>query len=349
MFWLEGENGEVPPTMGSFATDDDAAKKIADFAASIIQGSIDEASCPSHTVPVKTCSKCTEVQSVVSSCQTHRHKFSCLKKKKYLRIEKNEGHGRLDKKITDEELMVPLCRYSFPKNPSDETILLRPFPEDYDKKDLKAAEEDFKKIRKYLLRMTSGDDFEQSEQWKQFCQMDFSDFLFEVGMFENNQSSKDDVEKLQKAKARYLTALRCEVKKSGLLLLKRNPKDVFTNNFNKDLISLQQSNMDVQYITDEYAVCEYISNYCTKNEGGLSTLLKSINDEAIANGEGSLETIRQLAKALDRGREVSIQESIYRLLGLPMSKFSSVVKFINTNHPERRDGLLKADLDNLGT
>ena len=348
MFWLEGENGEIPPTIGNCGIFDDVEKIVASFASSLIQGSIDEASCESHTVPDMSCSKCSEVQSVVSSCQTHRHKISCLKKKKYLRIAENEGHGRLDNRVKDDELMVPLCRYNFPKNPSDETVLLRPFPQNYDKKELKAAEDDYKKIRKYLLRMTHGDDFDQSEQWKEFCQMDFNEFLFEVGMFGQDLTQKDDVKELQKAKARYLTALRCEVKKSGQLLLTRKTKDVFTNNYNKHLIGLHKANQDIQYITDEFAVAEYISNYCTKNEGGLSKFLKDINEEAISNGESSLETIRKLAKALDRGREVSIQESIYRLLGLPMSKFSSVVKFINTNHPERRDGLLKADLDNLG-
>ena len=30
-----------------------------------------------------------------------------------------------------------------------------------------------------------------------------------------------------------------------------------------------------------------------------------------------------------------------------MTCFSSIVKFINTKHPDRREGLLKADLDNL--
>ena len=59
------------------------------------------------------------------------------------------------------------------------------------------------------------------------------------------------------------------------------------------------------------------------------------------------DIIDNLAKALDKGREVGIQESIYRLLGLTMTKFSEVVRFINTNHPDRRDGLLKSDLDKL--
>ena len=39
---------------------------------------------------------------------------------------------------------------------------------------------------------------------------------------------------------------------------------------------------------------------------------------------------------------MGIQESIYRALGLPLTMFSTVVKFINANHPERREGLLKS-------
>ena len=32
-----------------------------------------------------------------------------------------------------------------------------------------------------------------------------------------------------------------------------------------------------------------------------------------------------------------------------MTKFSEIVKFINTNHPDRREGLLKADLKDSAT
>merc|ERR1712208_126247 len=87
--------------------------------------------------------------------------------------------------------------------------------------------------------------------------------------------------------------------------------------------------------------------YVTKNESGISHLLKNINDEAMEQGEPAIKTIRKLGKALDKGREMSIQESIYRSLGLSMTKFSDVVRFINTAHPDRRDGLLKQNLDEL--
>ena len=105
--------------------------------------------------------------------------------------------------------------------------------------------------------------------------------------------------------------------------------------------------MDIQYCIDEYAVAEYICNYVTKIESGLSHLLKNINDEALEQGEEVGKTIKKLGKALDKGREMSIQESIYRSLGLSMTKFSDVVRFINTNHPDRRDGLLKSNIDEL--
>ena len=113
------------------------------------------------------------------------------------------------------------------------------------------------------------------------------------------------------------------------------------------IIWTHHANQDVQLIIDEYAVAEYVCDYLTKNESGTSALLKNINDEAIKSGETVKETIDKLAKALDKGREVGIQEAIYRVLGLKMTKFSAGVRFINTNHPHRRDGLLKNNLENL--
>ena len=114
-------------------------------------------------------------------------------------------------------------------------------------------------------------------------------------------------------------------------------------------MNIHRANIDIQYVTDEYAVAEYVSNYCTKMEGGTSALLRNINEQCIAEGDTARDTLSKLSKALDRGREVGIQEAIYRLLGLTMTKFSEVVKFINAAHPHRRDGLLRQeqDLENL--
>ena len=107
------------------------------------------------------------------------------------------------------------------------------------------------------------------------------------------------------------------------------------------------ANMDIQYCSDPYAVVEYMIGYLVKSEAGTSLLLKNINDEALREGESTLATVKKIGKALDKGREVSVQEAVFRILGLPMTKFSDVVKFIDTQHPERREGLLKSNLNEL--
>ena len=85
--------------------------------------------------------------------------------------------------------------------------------------------------------------------------------------------------------------------------------------------------------------------YLTKNESGMSKLLRAVNDQAgtISN----MELINQLASVLDRNREVSVQEAIYRLLSLPMTKSTVKVKYLSTLHPDFRDGLLKGDIENI--
>ena len=57
--------------------------------------------------------------------------------------------------------------------------------------------------------------------------------------------------------------------------------------------------------------------------------------------------MNQLAAVLDKHREVSIQEAIYRILSLPMTKSTVKVKFLSTIHPHFRDGLMKGNLESL--
>ena len=322
------------------------AEQISDFGDSLISGSSKDMHCDKHPAFSQQCEECVRLKSLVDRYQTHRHKFTCKKRGKVIKIASNEGHGRLDGKIEGEFLTVPVCRFNFPKNPIDKTEFILAFSKDHDKEEIKKAKLDYKKIRKYLLRLTNGDDFDKDKKWINFKEMPFYKYLFEVGMFEAGKNQDDKIA-CEVARKRYLTALRCEVRSSGLLLLRRGNEDVFTNNYNIKLLQIHEANEDVQFITDEYAVAEYVSDYCTKLETGTSALLRNINNEAVASGENAKIVIGKLSQALDKGRECSIQEAIYRLLGLSMSKFSSVVRFINTNHPDRRDGLLRADVDTL--
>ena len=77
----------------------------------------------------------------------------------------------------------------------------------------------------------------------------------------------------------------------------------------------------------------------------MSRLLKAVDEQT--NNCAHIEKLNALAAVLDKHREVSIQEAVYRLLSLPMTKSSVIVKYISAIHPQYRDGLLKGNLGNL--
>ena len=83
-----------------------------------------------------------------------------------------------------------------------------------------------------MLRISHEMDQMEAESVEKFKSYTFFEFLYEVGMFEDGES-KSNPQSQQKAKERYLNALRCEIKSSGYLLIKRTTRDIFTNNFNK--------------------------------------------------------------------------------------------------------------------
>ena len=110
-------------------------------------------------------------------------------------------------------------------------------------------------------------------------------------------------------------------------------------------MQIHEANHDIQLVSDPYACAEYICDYMTKAEGGMSKVLQAINDEG--KDLSKMQLLNKLASALDKQREVSIQEATNRLLGLSVVKSSLIVKYVNTCHPDKRDGLLKANLDEL--
>ena len=346
LLWLESKDEtDKPPTLWadeeeSSLSKEDLGKEIARFASSIISGSVEDAHCLNHCEFTQNCEDCQHTKKNVEKYQCHHHTFTCKKKNKIIRINANEGHGKNDGKVENEELILPACRFRLPFYPIDEAEFIFPFEEDTTEEVTKKAMKDFNRVRKFILRMTSDAHLEDCPKWKKFKSMTFKQFLIESGMLK--EENKENEEEIQKARSRYLTALRADVRGAGMLILKRNPCDVFTNNYNNKLMNYHEANQDIQYVSDMFACAQYVTNYLTKSETNMSALLKNINEEGSKKGMHTTQIIDQLSKALDKNREVSIQEAVYRILGLPMCKFSKVVQFISTVHPHRRDGLLKA-------
>lgn len=146
---------------------------------------------------------------------------------------------------------------------------------------------------------------------------------------------------LEISEAMYMKALTLLKTKQSqpVILYRRNPSDCLINNFSPTLIKAQQTNLDLQFVTNVYACIMYVASYVSKPEKTLDDVLKSVSrNSAPAGPKKMMETV---SKKFLSHPEVSIQEAVYRLLQLPLTKGSRQVVFLNTDLAENRTKLLK--------
>ena len=369
LLWLKNQKDEDAPNIwidqqedennddGSEAQENDKivydelkvreVEKLADF---LISTSSEDMFCDKHNFLTEAhdCADCALLKDKVDKFQSHNHTFTCAKKNKTISIKANEGHGRMDNHTQGPELSnISICRFRFPKFPLDETKLVFGMPKDTEEDVIKERKKDLNKIVNYLIRQTHVEkNLNDSDTWKTLEKMTFWEFLFEVGMFSVNKKLEDCTEKEKKhAKLRYLNAIAVSVQGTAIVVLKRKVKDIFINGYNKTIMKLQKSNHDIQICIDQYSCAQYVCGYLTKNESGISKLLKAVNEET--SNLTQIDKLNALASVLDKHREVSVQEAIYRLLSLNMTKSSVIVKYLSTIHPNFRDGLLKGNIESL--
>merc|ERR1712030_146723 len=140
------------------------------------------------------------------------------------------------------------------------------------------------------------------------------------------------------------------VNQKMMFLPKRNCNEIFINNYNPKILNDDPSNQDIQIIAGEeaaFAVATYTAKYISKDESGQSKLLKRIEEDSRIFGDSTDLQLKKLGKVLEDTREVSMQEIIYRLFGYSMCSSSRKCKFIQTQPPEQRDGLLKPNIEKL--
>ena len=76
------------------------------------------------------------------------------------------------------------------------------------------------------------------------------EFLYEVGMFNTDKLIYTSMEKTA-AYQQYVNALSSSIKRTGSVFLKRDTKDLFTNNFNRNLMKVHKANHDIQMVVDQ--------------------------------------------------------------------------------------------------
>ena len=134
-----------------------------------------------------------------------------------------------------------------------------------------------------------------------------------------------------------------ESKKGANVLLKREPNEMFINNYNKDIIRLWRANMDLQFVADPYSAVMYVLSYVLKAEKGMSEVLKQAAKEYESGG--MREQMKQIASAFSNKREVSIQEAIMRVLSMWLFKKTTQVIFVSNVEKELRTRMPKPKID----
>ncbi|XP_021192740.3 uncharacterized protein LOC135116561 [Helicoverpa armigera] len=134
----------------------------------------------------------------------------------------------------------------------------------------------------------------------------------------------------------YLDIVRSTLRRPTLLF-KRNFDQLMTNTFNPYLAGQINSNMDIQFILDEYSCAQYVVEYMNKSARGMGNLnrelTKMMKEHPDRDYTGQLKA---LSVKLLNAVEMSAQEAAWYLLRQPMSEASRQIVYIPTEWPSER-------------
>ncbi|XP_060561861.1 uncharacterized protein LOC132721554 [Ruditapes philippinarum] len=201
-----------------------------------------------------------------------------------------------------------ICRFGFPLPPLRETMVLEPLESDVDK-----YKKMYEKIQKKMNNEKDG------------LHMSYEQFLADFA-----EMSEED----------YIKCIRSSLKASKVFL-KREPKDIRVNLYNKAILRAWEANIDIQFVLDPYACAMYIVSYISKSQRGMSTLLHAAAKEAKNGNLDIKRQVRHIGNVFSNSVEVSAQEAVYLVLQMPLTRSTRDVVFINTSQPNQRIQLLK--------
>ena len=195
------------------------------------------------------------------------------------------------------------CRFNFPRPPSEKTFVKRPCEQDTE---------------------SCSDEGLSSAQAKEFLLNVWNEVLDEKN---EGKTTEEIFQSIQLTQNLYEMAHNVISSKLAVVL-KRNPREMWTNQYNPCLLKSWNANMDIQYILDPFSCIVYIVSYISKSEREMGMLLKQTQIEAREGNQSAQQTIRRIGTAYLNHREVSAQEAVYRVCNLRMKECSRNTIFI---------------------
>ncbi|XP_052690977.1 uncharacterized protein LOC128168860 [Crassostrea angulata] len=196
------------------------------------------------------------------------------------------------------------CRFNFPRPPSERTFIAE------------RCEEDPENLQTNTQMNTSQAKDTLLKVWNKVLDNN-SEFQTTEEIFTDLSLSQEEYEIAHRALTSRTTTI-----------LKRDPEEMWTNQYNECLLKCWDANMDIQYVLDPFSCIVYIISYISKSEREMGMLLKQTKIEATEGNLSAKQTIKKIGSAYLNHREVSAQEAVYRVCNLKMKECSRKVMFI---------------------
>ncbi|XP_041467172.1 uncharacterized protein LOC121417516 [Lytechinus variegatus] len=237
-----------------------------------------------------------ELYEIVSSVQQHskKHSKSCRKK-------------------------GTTCRFNFPRPPSEKTFIIKPV----EKNELQDKRNRNKTKINNVKEVEESEKNERKKNAKELLNS-VKDALSDGTEY---NSVKELFEKLGITQDQFQSAHN-EIALQESIIIQREPQDVWINQYNPKLLRAWNANMDLQYVTNAFACVAYIVSYMSKAEREMGMLLNHTLSEIQEGNTNAKESMKKLGQAYMHNREVSAQESVYRVCSLRLKDSSRKVEFI---------------------
>ncbi|VDI56034.1 Hypothetical predicted protein [Mytilus galloprovincialis] len=209
-----------------------------------------------------------------------------------------------------------VCRFNFPRPPSNRTFISEPSDPD---KDSEEEEEFAKEMLSNLWKVIKENEDKN---------LDVSEIFKKAGL------TQESFEKCY-----------CFITNRNTVVLKRQPNEIYTNQYNPHLLRAWDANMDIQYILDAFSCVVYIISYISKAERELGLLLLQTKNEAEEGNLNAQQTLKKIGTSYLHHREISAQEAVFRVTGLRLRECSRKVEFIPVGENPCRMSIPLKDLE----
>jgi len=140
-------------------------------------------------------------------------------------------------------------------------------------------------------------------------------------------------------------------------ILRRTADEVLVNNYNLDLLTLWEGNMDIQPCGSVTAVAYYVTKSCNMQQRmpasvsrmTLAMSLKKLIQKAKRRGGNIWNQLLSVSMAILSLQLVSAPECAYRLCHLPLKMSSRKAVFVNSCKPDQRFRILRLEGDEAST